>query len=183
MYIIFYNTYMLLIVLHLVYIFSTESFTILYRIYYYYYIITTLLYIYPKYYTRFIILLIIFSQRRSHEQINDRVMLGARSYSKGHHYGSFRVSSTSSKFSKTKIVVALPWKVTDPCTISVIHSCPEKDAAIFAENGVAGLCAAILSYYRFIWWNKEKSEIYSLLYKKILKKNLIFWMLFLIYSQ
>jgi len=63
--------------------------------------------------------------------------------------GPSRVSGTSSKFSKTKTVVALPWKVTDPCTTSVIHSCPEKDVAIFAENGVAGLCAAILSYYNF----------------------------------
>ena len=102
MYIIFYNTYMLLIVLHLVYIFSTESFTILYRIYYYYYIITTLLYIYPKYYTRFIILLIIFSQRRSHEQINDRVMLGARRYSKSHHYGSFQSERYLFKIFKNK---------------------------------------------------------------------------------
>jgi len=64
--------------------------------------------------------------------------------------GPSSVRGTSSKFTKVNMVLALPWKVTDPSTTSVLHSCPEKKATIFAVKEVAGLGAAILLYYRFI---------------------------------
>ena len=64
--------------------------------------------------------------------------------------GLSSVRGTSSKFTKVNMILALPWKVTNPSTTSVLHSCPEKKATIFAVKGVAGLGEAILLYYRFI---------------------------------
>ena len=64
--------------------------------------------------------------------------------------GPSSVRGTSSKFTKVNMVLALPWKVTDPSTTSVLHSWPKKKVVIFAVKGVAGLGVAILLYYRFI---------------------------------